>query len=278
MIAKSQALQKLKNHFMVKDLKATIRSQVVLKEEQPKEYFDDMAKFFDGSDYDEIFFAYETLEYLAKCVGLSYEEYQEVIAFTLGKNMKLLKKQFQSNDKKVIQTLQALYLEYFGKEINETELVKLVSTTIINLDNYVNENGRITFIGNKEKKEGESLLSNLLLPIKINQIEILIYTEEEYKRVHAKEFLVAKARENVFSSDTNDLYIEALTFIYAENIPDEEARDKVARLLNMIDYLLLQYNDLNSETKLLYKSLIDYTFNDIKNLMHTSDDVTRKIN
>ena len=46
----------------------------------------------------------------------------------------------------------------------------------------------------------------------------------------------------------------------------------------MIDYLLLRYNDLNQETKLLYKSLIDYSFNEIKNLMHPTDDVTRKIN
>lgn len=278
MTNKSQALQKLENHFMVRDLKDVIKDHINFKDEGPKEYFSDMVKFFNGNDYEELFFAYETLESLSKYVGLSYEEYQEVIAFTLGKNMKLLKNQFESINKNTIQNLQALYLEYFGKKINETDLVKLVSNTIINLKNYVNENGQITYIGKKEKHEGKEILANLLFPINSRQIETLIYTKVEYKELHSRAFLVEKAREEVLSSNDNNLYIEALIFVYAENITDEESRNKVYGLINMIDYLLLRYNDLNQETKLLYKSLIDYSFNEIKNLMHPTDDVTRKIN
>ncbi len=278
MTNKSQALQKLENHFMVRDLKDVIKDHINFKDEGPKEYFSDMVQFFNGNDYEELFFAYETLESLSKYVGLSYEEYQEVIVFTLGKNMKLLKNQFENIDINTIQYLKDLYFEYSGKEINESELTKLVSNTIINLRNYVNENGQITYIGKKEKQEGVDVLSNLLFPIKTKQIENLIYTKEEYEHLHSRAFLVEKAREEVLSSSDNNLYIEALIFIYAENIIDEESRNKVYELINMIDYLLLRYNDLNQETKLLYKSLIDYTFNEIKNLMHPTDDVTRKIN
>ena len=195
MTNKSQALQKLENHFMVRDLKDVIKDHINFKDECPKEYFSDMVQFFNGNDYEELFFAYETLESLSKYVGLSYEEYQEVIAFTLGKNMKLLKNQFESINKNTIQNLQALYLEYFGKEINETDLVKLVSNTIINLKNYVNENGQITYIGKKEKHEGKEVLANLLFPINSRQIETLIYTKVEYKELHSRAFLIEKARE-----------------------------------------------------------------------------------
>lgn len=275
MTSNISALQKLENHFKVNNLTAIMRTQLALKEQTNFEYFDDMAKFFDGSDYTELFFAYETLDYLCKVVGLNYEEKSEVIAYTLAKNITLLNEQFKNMDENNIRNIQNSYYEYFGKSLNATEIAKLVSQTIINISKYISYAGNKYFLTKKDKQNGVDLLSNTIFPIKEEQIENLIYDEDEFEERHSDAYFLEKARNEILIGEQRNKYIDALVVLYDDNV-DELTKVEIAKLISEINYLLLSYNKLSSEQKIMYKSLIDYSLNEIMNIINGSSELTRK--